>query len=216
MDADIHKLYHRLCGVYPVELKNSLQIYPNAKVDYPVLCGTSVMGKFEMFFGDLSFEFYAVNENGEFLTHSHFQQGEDAEKTVVDFMNGKLAAVQFGQPNPFADFTTHQMKLHPSPFEQIKRGMKTIELRLYDEKRQQIKVGDQIVFTNNITGETLATTVVKLHCFNSFEELYKTLPLLKCGYAPEDIDQAHPADMEQYYSAEEQSKYGVVGIELTI
>jgi ASC-1-like (ASCH) protein len=96
----------------------------------------------------------------------------------------------------------------------IKSGQKTIELRLFDEKRQQIKAGDEIVFTNTASGETLSKTVVKLHRFDSFEELYRALPLLQCGYTPEDVDTAHPSDMEQYYSVEEQEKYGVVGIEL--
>ena len=110
--------------------------------------------------------------------------------------------------------TIHEMKLHASPFEKIKSGEKTIELRLYDEKRQRIKAGHIITFTNTATGEKLTATVTKLHCFVSFEELYKNLPLLKCGYTAEDIHTAHPADMEQYYSAQEQEKYGVVGIEL--
>ena len=110
----------------------------------------------------------------------------------------------------------HHMKLHASPFENIKSGEKTIELRLYDEKRQQIQAGDQIVFTNNATGETLETRVVKLHLFDNFEELYNALPLLRCGYTAEDIDSAHPSDMEQYYSLKEQKKYGVVGIELVL
>lgn len=110
--------------------------------------------------------------------------------------------------------TCHNMKLHAGPFEKIKSGVKTIELRLYDEKRQQIKEGDAIIFTNTATGEKLTATVQKLHRFASFEELYKALPLLQCGYTAEDIDSASPADMAQYYSAEEQEKYGVVGIEL--
>lgn len=108
----------------------------------------------------------------------------------------------------------HKMKLYSAPFEMIKSGKKTIELRLYDEKRQQIKVGDKIVFTNTVTGEKLDTTVLELHRFESFEELYKSLSLLKCGYTTEDIDKATPVDMEQYYSVEEQKKFGVVGIEL--
>ena len=108
----------------------------------------------------------------------------------------------------------HIMKLHSSPFEMIKSGEKTIELRLYDEKRQQVKVGDNIIFTNTYTGETLNTTVVKLHRFDSFKELYKSLPLLKCGYTIENVDNAKSSDMEKYYSVEEQNKYGVVGIEL--
>lgn len=108
----------------------------------------------------------------------------------------------------------HAMKLDPSPFEMIKSGQKTIELRLYDEKRRQIKIGDAIVFTNNATGETLCKRVAGLHRFDSFDELYNSLPLLKCGYTAENVDKAHSSDMERYYSADQQNKYGVVGIEL--
>ena len=85
---------------------------------------------------------------------------------------------------------------------------------LFDEKRKRINVGDSIVFTNNATGETLTRTVVKLHRFESFDALYKTLPLLQCGYTKENVGWADPSDMERYYSAQEQAQYGVIGIEL--
>jgi ASC-1-like (ASCH) protein len=106
------------------------------------------------------------------------------------------------------------MKLHPLPFEMIKSGEKTIELRLFDEKRQKIKVGDEIVFFDTATGETVTKKVAELHIFDSFDELYGALSLLKCGYTAEDIGDAKPSDMEQYYFAEQQKKYGVVGIDL--
>lgn len=109
---------------------------------------------------------------------------------------------------------THEMKLNPTPFAMIKSGEKTVELRLFDEKRQRIKAGDTIVFTDTATGETLTKTVAKLHRFDSFDELYKSLPLLQCGYTSEDVEKADPSDMELYYSVEAQKKYGVVGIEL--
>ena len=41
----------------------------------------------------------------------------------------------------------HKMKLNENPFERIKNGTKTVEFRLYDEKRQQIKIGDKIEFS---------------------------------------------------------------------
>lgn len=110
---------------------------------------------------------------------------------------------------------THSMNLHPEPYEMIQGGQKTIELRLFDEKRRKIRPGDTIEFTNTATGETLRTRVVKLHRFASFDELYQALPLLQCGYTEADIAGAKPSDMDEYYSAEEQQKYGVVGIELT-
>jgi ASC-1-like (ASCH) protein len=112
--------------------------------------------------------------------------------------------------------TVHHMKLNPAPFVMIKSGEKTIELRLWDEKRQKIHPGDTIIFTNTDSGERLAATVVELHRFDSFASLYRSLPLLQCGYTPEDVHTARPSDMEQYYTAQEQAKYGVVGIELRL
>ncbi len=110
----------------------------------------------------------------------------------------------------------HHMNLDPDPYEMVENGKKTIELRLYDEKRRRIRPGDEIVFANSVTGEALRVRVLKMHCFNSFEELYQTLPLLQSGYTEEDIAQARPSDMEQYYSLDDQAKYGVVGIELLL
>ena len=43
---------------------------------------------------------------------------------------------------------THYMNLHPQPFSMIANGNKTIELRLFDEKRQLISIGDRLIFTN--------------------------------------------------------------------
>lgn len=111
---------------------------------------------------------------------------------------------------------THYMKLKPFPFEMIKSGDKTIELRLFDEKRQKISPCDSIEFTNTQTGEVIKAEVLALHCFDSFKELYESLPLTKCGYTEENVKTAHFSDMEAYYSKEEQQKYGVVGIELSL
>ena len=109
----------------------------------------------------------------------------------------------------------HEMTLFPKPYASIASGKKTIELRLYDEKRQSIQIGDQIRFTNSEdASKSTLCEVVQLHVFKNFAELYEKLPLLKCGYTSEDVVNAHPDDMLTYYSKEKQAKYGVVGIEL--
>lgn len=109
------------------------------------------------------------------------------------------------------------MNLHDEPFEMINSGKKIYELRLYDEKRRNIKVGDEIVFTRSRGGdETILCLVVGLHLFPSFTELYASLPLLKCGYTEEDIATADPSDMDIYYSKEKQASYGVVAIEIKV
>lgn len=38
----------------------------------------------------------------------------------------------------------HEMKLQPEYYNFILNGTKRIEIRLFDEKRQQIKIGDTI------------------------------------------------------------------------
>ena len=109
----------------------------------------------------------------------------------------------------------HTMRLQPQPFSMIRSGEKTIELRLYDEKRQQIKVNDEIEFCYPESGQTPYTVRVKaLHRFRNFAELYAALPLLRCGYTRETLASASPDNMNTYYSPQEQAKYGVVGIEV--
>ena len=111
----------------------------------------------------------------------------------------------------------HNMKLQPEPFNKIQNGQKTIELRLLDEKRQLVNVGDIIEFVN-MKDETqkIVTEVIALHKFENFKQLYKSLPLEKCGYEKNEIANADPKDMELFYSSDKQKKYGVVGIELKL
>ena len=111
----------------------------------------------------------------------------------------------------------HIMKLHPEPFAKIKDGSKTIELRLYDEKRQRISIGDTIRFVSTESAaDAVVVRVRDLFIFDSFDELYKHLPLIECGYTEEDVHTASPLDMEAYYSKAKQSQYGVVGIQLSL
>lgn len=112
---------------------------------------------------------------------------------------------------------THEMNLHDAPFDMIGSGKKIYELRLWDEKRRKIKVGDEILFTRSRGGDdSMRCFVVGLHLFSSFAELYDALPLLKCGYTEDDIATADPSDMDIYYSKERQAMYGVVAIEIRL
>lgn len=112
---------------------------------------------------------------------------------------------------------THQMNLHPGPFEMIRQGLKTVELRLNDEKRRAIRIGDRIVFTcSDDSAQQITVRVKELYRFASFEELYKKLPLDQCGYAPQELADASPRDMEAYYTPEQQRQFGVLGIEMEL
>lgn len=111
------------------------------------------------------------------------------------------------------DNMLHYMKLTQEPFYKIKSGMKTIELRLNDEKRQKVNAGDFIEFSliDNNT-EKITVRVTELHHFNSFNELFSVIPKEKIGYSEnEPFDASY---MNKFYSEENQEKYGVLGIEV--
>ena len=112
--------------------------------------------------------------------------------------------------------TEHQMRLAPEPYAMIEQGKKTIELRLYDEKRRAIKTGDLIRFENTADGDAVRVRVGDLMVFDTFAELYQTLPLTECGYTEETIKTASPDDMLAYYPEEKQKQYRVVGIRISL
>ena len=105
----------------------------------------------------------------------------------------------------------HRMKLNESPFERIKNGTTTIEFRLYDEKRQQIKVGDKIEFSKlpNLQ-EKLLVDVIKLYREDTFENLFRKL------YKDEDEIKRKTKSMYKYYSPEKEKEYGVLGIKIKL
>ena len=104
------------------------------------------------------------------------------------------------------------MHLYDRNFKSIKEGTKTIEKRLNDDKRRNLKKGDIVKLVNIADDEALDVEVVDLHKYDSFEELYKHFDKVSMGY--KEDENADPKDMEKYYSKEEQQLYGVVGIEI--
>ena len=105
----------------------------------------------------------------------------------------------------------HKMKLNESPFERIKNGTKTVEFRLFDEKRQQIKVGDQIEFSKlPDLQEKILVDVVELYREDTFESLFRKL------YSDEDEIKRKTMAMYNFYTSEDEKKYGVLGIKINL
>lgn len=108
------------------------------------------------------------------------------------------------------------MKLNDEPFEQISNGKKSIEVRLLDQKRKKIHVGNNIIFTSvNNPDRQIACKVIGLHKFATFFELFERVGVDACGFQGCDIDQAVQI-MRKYYSSQEEKTYGVVGIEIQL
>lgn len=108
----------------------------------------------------------------------------------------------------------HQMKLATGPFNKIASGVKVIESRLFDEKRQQISIGDQIVFSENENPENTVTAVVKgLLQYQTFKELFADHDPSLFG---EDSKDFLLTQIKSFYSDKDEQKYGVVGVRLEL
>ena len=107
----------------------------------------------------------------------------------------------------------HEMKLQPGPFRAIAAGRKTVEMRLFDEKRRALRVGDRIRFTEMGMGDGVMTVrITALRPYSDFGTLYADYPPAVLGYEEGEIPR--PEDMEIYYSREEQARFGVLAIEI--
>lgn len=107
------------------------------------------------------------------------------------------------------------MKLNEKYFEYIKRGTKRIELRLNDEKRKLIKIGDKIRFLKlPKLDEHIDVTVEDLIKYDNFKEFNKyPIEILA---SKEMNHEELMKDLEKFYSKKEQEKYGVLGIKFKI
>lgn len=109
------------------------------------------------------------------------------------------------------------MKLNKEPFEGIASGEKSVELRVYDEKRQELNIGDYIIFTSLSDAEKqTAVQVVALYRYADFENLFLEINPLDCGFeADVAVNEAAEA-MKVYYPEEQVHRYGVLGIRMKI
>ena len=105
----------------------------------------------------------------------------------------------------------HKMKLKESPFERIKNGTKTIEFRLYDEKRRKVKIGDEIEFSKlPDLQEKLLVEVLDIYRAETFKDLFEKI------YTDKDEIERKTKSMYQFYSKEQEKEYGVVGIKIAL
>ena len=107
---------------------------------------------------------------------------------------------------------THKMKLVDFAFNAIKNKEKDIELRLNDEKRQMINIGDIIEFVHINTNEIIKVEVINLYKYSTFEELFSKFDHNRFGLKETDSSDI----MNNFYSREDQEKYGALGIEIKL
>ena len=108
------------------------------------------------------------------------------------------------------------MKLQPEYYNFILNGTKRIEIRLYDEKRQSIKLGDTIKFLKEPElSESFNAKVTGLLRYDSFKDMFKDFDisiLSDKSMTKEELIKV----LEQFYTKEKQEQYGVLGIRIEL
>ncbi len=110
----------------------------------------------------------------------------------------------------------HILRMHPRPFQNIKNGTKIIEIRLYDEKRQKIQLGDILEFQlRPDLEERLQTRVTGLLRYPKFENLFDDIPASWCNYDESEKEYLRTS-MYEYYTPEQEEENGVIGIRIEL
>ncbi|MGE4232047.1 MAG: ASCH domain-containing protein [Bacteriovoracia bacterium] len=110
---------------------------------------------------------------------------------------------------------TYLMKLDDIPFKATQSGKKIIEVRLNDDKRKEIKVGDIILFENLNDRETVMVEVVRVRKFKTLSELVKTEDFSKTGGIYRDRKHWQKS-INSYYTPEKQRSFGLLVIEISL
>jgi ASC-1-like (ASCH) protein len=102
------------------------------------------------------------------------------------------------------------MHLDEASLELFRSGKKNIELRLWDEKRSKIKVGDRLRFTcQGNPKKYLEAEISQLYHAESFKKLLELFPIKATGF---DNPRALLSELARIYPEPEEIKWGVVGI----
>lgn len=108
----------------------------------------------------------------------------------------------------------HELKLQPRYYEYILNGSKDIEIRLYDEKRQKINLGDIIIFKKEPElNESFKVKVVGLLRYENFDSLFNDFTIDRL--ADRSMSKSELLEeLEKFYTKEKQKEYGVLGIRI--
>ncbi|MFC6177275.1 ASCH domain-containing protein [Companilactobacillus huachuanensis] len=109
-----------------------------------------------------------------------------------------------------------EMHLNHQPFMAIKNGTKTIEIRLNDEKRSQLKIGNIIRFSDLTTDEMIETKVLRLECFSTFKELFQKYSGTIIGSPEQEPISELDCENQKIYSRQMEKQYGALAIKLEL
>lgn len=107
----------------------------------------------------------------------------------------------------------HFMRLQNRYFVMISDCRKTLELRLFDEKRRQIKHGDEIEFLNIDTGDRLLTVAENIITADTFDDLCSLIDIKQTGFSDKTI---LLREIKNIYPETKIRRYGAAAIKIKI
>lgn len=101
-------------------------------------------------------------------------------------------------------------------FDIVKNKSKNVEIRVNDEKRRKLSVGDKLVFLKRPDDiESITGTVIKLVYFNSFLEVVDNYSMERI-YLKDSTKEEFVNLMKKFYDDELVNEYGIVAIEFVL
>ena len=117
---------------------------------------------------------------------------------------------------------TFVMHLSEEMFLAMKEGTKTVEVRLFDDKRKLVDIGDYIEFHNN--NVYIKMRVLDIRIEHTFKELFeRSIDLRNTSlyYAPKQLGFSEESSIDELvkemykrYTKEQEEKYGVIAFTL--
>jgi len=103
------------------------------------------------------------------------------------------------------------MHLESEIFDLVNNDIKDIEIRLNDEKRKKLKIGDIINVTNRGSNESINVKIINLEYFSSFKECINNYDLNRL-YNDKITRDEFLNLLYKFYTKDDEKKYGVVAI----
>lgn len=108
----------------------------------------------------------------------------------------------------------HRMGLYSEYLKLIKEGTKTVEVRLFDEKRKRMNTGDLIEFMEvPEKNESIKVKVVELKKYETFKQMYEDTPFEDFGNKGWTLESMVNGTYE-IYTREQEKQWGALAIRI--
>lgn len=103
------------------------------------------------------------------------------------------------------------MHLESKIFNLVNSNIKDIEVRINDEKRRKLKIGDIITFNDRCNNDIIDVKIINLEYFSSFNECINNYDLKRL-YNDKITKEEFLNLLYKFYTKDDEKEHGVVAI----